>query len=95
MAYYLYKKHRDKKRNSGEQHLLSQYPQGSNVNEAPVGSVSATKEEAEPLQSLEYTRIRKEAAKAARKYRWRLIGGLFLPATVQGLNTTLVAGKNL
>ena len=92
MAYYLYKKIRDRKRNSGEQHLLSQYPQASNLNEAPVGSASVTKEESEPSQSLEDTRARKEAARAARKYRWRLIGGLFLPATVQALNTTLIAG---
>jgi hypothetical protein len=92
MAYYLYKKLRDKKRNSGEEHLLNQYPVNSNHNGALAGAVSATNEMPKLEQQPEDTREEKQVKKAARKYRWRLIGGLFLPATVQALNTTLIAG---
>lgn len=90
MAYYLYKKLRDKKRSSGEQHLLTQYPPNSDRNEAPAGVQPTTKEAAMPEQQVEEQPRDKAAQREARVYRWRLIGGLFLPATVQALNTTLV-----
>jgi hypothetical protein len=34
----------------------------------------------------------KQEKRAARIYRWKLIGGLFFPFTVQALDTTIVAG---
>ena len=34
----------------------------------------------------------KQEKRAARIYRWKLIAGLFLPFTVQALDTTIVAG---
>jgi MFS family permease len=34
----------------------------------------------------------KEEKRAARRYRWLLIGGLFLPFTVQALDATIIAG---
>lgn len=34
----------------------------------------------------------KEEKRAARVYRWKLIAGLFLPFSVQALDTTIVAG---
>jgi hypothetical protein len=34
----------------------------------------------------------KQEKRAARTYRWKLIAGLFLPFTVQALDTTIVAG---
>jgi hypothetical protein len=34
----------------------------------------------------------KEEKRAARKYRWKLIAGLFFPFCVQALDTTIVAG---
>jgi hypothetical protein len=36
--------------------------------------------------------ICKEEKRAARIYRWKLIGGLFFPFSVQALDTTIVAG---
>ena len=33
----------------------------------------------------------KEEERAIRVYRWRLIAGLFFPAVVEGLNTTMIA----
>ena len=91
MAYWLYKKIRDKKRASGEQHLLGPYPEASNRNEVPAGA-SGDKETSRLHPQLQEHPRDKEAQRAARVYRWRLIGGLFLPATVQALNTTLIAG---
>ena len=35
---------------------------------------------------------RKQEKRAARVYRWKLIGGLFFPFTIQALDTTIVAG---
>lgn len=92
MAYWLYKKIRDRKRTSGEQHLLGPYPQNHDRNEAPAGAHSNNNEASKPEPPPEDFLRDKEAQKAARVYRWRLIGGLFLPATVQALNTTLIAG---
>jgi hypothetical protein len=92
MAYYLYKKIRDKKRNSGEEYLLNQYPANSTLSEAPVGTTPATTEMPKFEQQPQETHEEEQAKKAARKYRWRLIGGLFVPAIVQALNTTLIAG---
>lgn len=92
MAYYLYKKLRDKKRISGEQHLLDRYPQNPSRNEAPSGVQSDSINGPDVEEKVEQAPIDKKARKAARLYRLRLIGGLFLPATVQALNTTLIAG---
>ena len=92
MAYWLYKKIRDRKRNSGEQHLLGPYPAASDRNEAPAGIVSSDKETSRLDPQPQESPGDSEAQRAARVYRWRLIGGLFLPATVQALNTTLIAG---
>jgi hypothetical protein len=33
----------------------------------------------------------KDEKRAARRYRWKLIAGLFFPATVQALDTTIIA----
>ena len=92
MAYWLYKKIRDRNRNSGEQHLLGSYPETSNRNEAPMGVEPSDKETSRRDPQLQEQPRDKQAQKEARLYRWRLIGGLFLPATVQALNTTLIAG---
>ena len=78
MAYYLYKKIRDKKTSSGEEHLLNQYPLYSNNNEAPAGATPGTTETPKLEQQLGETYEEKQAKKVSRKYRWRLIGGLFL-----------------
>jgi hypothetical protein len=92
MAYWLYKKIRDRKRNSGEQHLLGPYPETSKQNEASIGAEPSDKETSRLDPQLQEHPRDKQAQKEARVYRWRLIGGLFLPATVQALNTTLIAG---
>ena len=80
MAYYLYKKIRDK------QSL------GSGRNEAPINRGHDDTEKPndtshEPCD----TRPSKSERQAMRKYRWTIIAGLFFPCVVQGLNTTMIA----
>ena len=95
MAYYLYKKLRDKKRASGEQHVLNAYPSKLDRNELPVGTRPPADEiaETEHHQDERHEELHNDKATkgAMRRYRWRLIGGLFLPATVQALNTVCIS----
>ena len=93
MAYYLYKKIRDKRRRSAEEHLLNTFPLQSDRNEAPIPSKVSTADplHEDPKQPNSDT-TGQEEKRAMRKYRWRLIVGLYLPATVQALNTTMIAG---
>ena len=93
MAYYLYKKIRDKKRSSGEAYLLDQHPKHNAASAGITPAAAVTSElQQQREETPEETQQEEQAKKTARKYRWRLIGGLFLPATVQALNTTLIAG---
>lgn len=92
MAYYLYKKIRDKKRSSGEAHLLDQYSRDAERNEAPLGALPVQDGMDKSLKSTEERLRDKEGVRAARKYRIRLMVGLFFPAILFALNTTLIAG---
>lgn len=93
MAYYLYKKIRDHQKRSAEENLFNTPIPDSRRNEAPITGIQDNVEGVEKSSNeLNNIRVSKDEARAMRKYRWRLIAGLVLPATVQGLNMTMIAG---
>jgi hypothetical protein len=73
-----------------------------NISDAPVGQVDIEKHHDQPSErATEQNGIQgtnapcpacKDEKRAARRYRWLLIGGLFFPFTVQALDATIIAG---
>jgi MFS family permease len=72
------------------------------ISDAPVGQVGIEKHHDQPSEKVtEQSGIQessgpcsvcKEDKRAARRYRWILIGGLFFPFLVQALDATIIAG---
>jgi hypothetical protein len=98
MAYWLYKKIRDKRRanNNPEPWADSQTLQLDTVRHKNTRNTSMeadlSRGSGEQLRTEVDEAAAKQEKKEMRVYRWRLIAGLFMPATVQALNTTLIAG---
>lgn len=88
MAFYLYKKLRDKRTQKGEGEPWS--------DPVPLDGMADSEHQrpssAEQLLIEQTDAEQKRAKREMRMYRWRLIAGLFIPATVQALNTTMIAG---
>ncbi|KAK3695994.1 hypothetical protein LTR37_018212 [Vermiconidia calcicola] len=99
MAYYLYKKIRQKqKQRKDVEPWAETYPLEYQRVTSPNSGGSADQRQREDRTSTKrHDRNRdasslREDKKAKRKYRWQLIGGLMLPFITYGLNTTMIAG---
>jgi hypothetical protein len=77
MASYLYKKIRGKREPDS-------HPDPQDGVEGGVSDGAHVSEE-EQMAALQEKRAR-------RVYRWRIMAGLFMPATIEALNTTMIAG---
>ena len=95
MAYYLYKKIRDKRQDNASQSQQEYY----NLSDGHERTVSGFGNQRESARSgdaflgpnMEEARLAKANQKRMRAYRWRLIIGLFFPCMVESLNQTIVA----
>ena len=91
MAYYLYKKTRDKHKSQSNPEALENLSSfGADGNETSGDSKTADMFN-QPDQNANIQRNQEEK-RAMRRYRWRIIAGLFLPVTIHALNLTMVAG---
>lgn len=107
MAYYLYKKIRDKRRAANDLNLqentapanLSRSQEGPSLEDEfrTDSATSATLKDEKATQGNDSVTDSKSAElsaeekSAARKYRWRVIGGIFFPMLVWSLNKTMIA----
>ena len=74
----------------------------NDISDAPTGQVGIEQHHDQPSEKVtEQSGIQssnapcstcKEEKRAARRYRWLLIGGLFFPFMVQSLDVTIIAG---
>lgn len=94
MALWLYKKIRDKQRRteSPEPWTESNQLEDRDVPGAELQNREGEQPSREQSLNDGRTATTNEEKKATRRYRWRLIAGLFIPASVQALNTTMIAG---
>lgn len=100
MAYLLYKYIKKRRAASAQQQKTSEHELKLNDdNQSPFQITEDSERIVDSDQGpktsearVEEESIAKEAKRAARIYRWRLIAGLFLPFSVQALETTIVAG---
>ncbi|KAK5172735.1 uncharacterized protein LTR77_002855 [Saxophila tyrrhenica] len=93
MALYLYRKIRDKRQQQPPQPWTD--AQKSNELDDFMGELhrpSNDRSSTEQMLHEEQTAAAKQEKSAMRRYRWRLIAGLFIPASIQALNTTMLAG---
>ena len=94
MAFWLYKKIRDKQQQNAslgpwtELHQLEGCGIPSTRDQDLAGRQSSREHAIDEEQMV----TTNEEMKAARQYRWRLIAGIFIPASVQALNVTMIAG---
>ena len=107
MAYYLYKKIRERQRLASptdlQEHISpadpsrDQAPQERDPNLPAVGTISEFENEKsrdtpdEPTEDARKVEVDKAEKKAMRRYRWKIIAGIFFPILVWSLNKTMIA----
>ena len=88
MAFYLYRKFRESRQKDGHEPVLDEQL-AAPMAEEPSNQSDAL-EKAQGPSGIDEN-ARKDGQVAMRRYRWRIILGLFFPAVVQGVNTTMIA----
>lgn len=107
MAYYLYKKIRDKRRAANDLDLQRNVAPASTTrpqeqpstdedfrNDSTISATvknEKTTHDNEAVNESKAAELSAEEKSATRKYRWRVIGGIFFPMLAWSLNKTMIA----
>ncbi len=91
MAFWLYKKIRDHRRQRDAAEPWTEPHRLEDHNDTSI-ELQHERPSTERFLSEDQIAADKAAKSVTRRYRWRLIAGLFIPASVQAINTTMIAG---